>query len=254
MSISDRPPPPSPFPQGYGCSSAPGSLWKAASAYDLAGISDAVAARSAGGERTRTSSAILPLRPCRGRRRTSSSSPRHRRPAVQLVGFSKRFGDVVAVDGIDLVIDDGEFFSLLGPSGSGKTTVLRMIAGFELPTAGAVLLAGQDVTGTRAVRPRPQHRVPGLRPVPAPRRPAQRRVRAQGQGRAQGRAAAAGRRDARCGAPVGVRAGAGRTSSAAVSASASRSPAHSSTAPRCCSSTSRSAPSTSSCARRCRSS
>ncbi len=68
------------------------------------------------------------------------------RPAVQLVGLRKRFGDVVAVDGVDLVIDDGEFFSLLGPSGSGKTTVLRMIAGFELPTAGAVLLGGADVT------------------------------------------------------------------------------------------------------------
>ncbi len=68
------------------------------------------------------------------------------RPAIQLVGLSKRFGDVVAVDDIDLVIDDGEFFSLLGPSGSGKTTVLRLIAGFEEPTAGAVLLAGADVT------------------------------------------------------------------------------------------------------------
>ena len=68
------------------------------------------------------------------------------RPAIQLVGLSKRFGDVIAVDDIDLVIEDGEFFSLLGPSGSGKTTVLRLIAGFEEPTAGAVLLAGADVT------------------------------------------------------------------------------------------------------------
>jgi putative spermidine/putrescine transport system ATP-binding protein len=68
------------------------------------------------------------------------------RSAIQLVGLSKRFGDVVAVDSIDLVIDDGEFFSLLGPSGSGKTTVLRLIAGFEEPSAGAVLLAGTDVT------------------------------------------------------------------------------------------------------------
>ena len=68
------------------------------------------------------------------------------RPAIQLVGLSKRFGDVVAVDDIDLVIEDGEFFSLLGPSGSGKTTVLRLIASFEEPTAGAVLLAGANVT------------------------------------------------------------------------------------------------------------
>jgi putative spermidine/putrescine transport system ATP-binding protein len=67
-------------------------------------------------------------------------------PAVRLVGLVKRFGDVVAVDGVDLEIADGEFFSLLGPSGSGKTTVLRMIAGFDLPSAGAVLLSGMDVT------------------------------------------------------------------------------------------------------------
>jgi putative spermidine/putrescine transport system ATP-binding protein len=62
------------------------------------------------------------------------------------VRVRKTFGDVVAVDDIDLEIGDGEFFSLLGPSGSGKTTVLRMIAGFDLPTAGAVLLQGKDVT------------------------------------------------------------------------------------------------------------
>src|SRR6185437_3079724 len=51
-----------------------------------------------------------------------------------------------AVAGVDLEIADGEFFSMLGPSGSGKTTVLRMIAGFEAPTAGTVELAGRDVT------------------------------------------------------------------------------------------------------------
>jgi putative spermidine/putrescine transport system ATP-binding protein len=67
-------------------------------------------------------------------------------PAVSLEGVRKRFGDVEAVAGIDLEIADGEFFSMLGPSGSGKTTTLRMIAGFELPTAGRVLLHGQDVS------------------------------------------------------------------------------------------------------------
>ncbi len=66
--------------------------------------------------------------------------------AVELVGLSKSFGDVTAVDGVDLRIEDGEFFSMLGPSGSGKTTVLRMIAGFEKPTGGVVRLAGEDVT------------------------------------------------------------------------------------------------------------
>jgi putative spermidine/putrescine transport system ATP-binding protein len=66
--------------------------------------------------------------------------------AVTLRGLSKRFGTVDAVAGVDLEIADGEFFALLGPSGSGKTTILRIIAGFEQPTAGEVLLGGRDVT------------------------------------------------------------------------------------------------------------
>jgi putative spermidine/putrescine transport system ATP-binding protein len=66
--------------------------------------------------------------------------------AIRLSGLSKQFGDVRAVDGLDLDILDGEFFSMLGPSGSGKTTVLRMVAGFEQPTSGQVFLAGKDVT------------------------------------------------------------------------------------------------------------
>jgi putative spermidine/putrescine transport system ATP-binding protein len=67
-------------------------------------------------------------------------------PAIRLAGVRKSFGEVQAVRGLDLDIADGEFFAMLGPSGSGKTTVLRMIAGFELPDAGQVLLGGQDVT------------------------------------------------------------------------------------------------------------
>ena len=67
-------------------------------------------------------------------------------PSVQLEAVEKRFGDVVAVNNIDLEVKDGEFFSMLGPSGSGKTTTLRMIAGFELPTSGRILLHGRDVT------------------------------------------------------------------------------------------------------------
>ena len=66
--------------------------------------------------------------------------------AVRLESVEKHYGDVVAVAGIDLEVRDGEFFSMLGPSGSGKTTTLRMIAGFDLPSAGRVLLEGQDVT------------------------------------------------------------------------------------------------------------
>ena len=67
-------------------------------------------------------------------------------PAISLNGVTKRFGEVTAVDCLDLNIEQGEFFSMLGPSGSGKTTVLRMIAGFDLPTSGKVFLQGEDVT------------------------------------------------------------------------------------------------------------
>ncbi len=67
-------------------------------------------------------------------------------PAIRLIGLTKTFGDVHAVDGLDLDIRAGEFFSMLGPSGSGKTTVLRLIAGFEQPTAGTIELFGDDVT------------------------------------------------------------------------------------------------------------
>jgi putative spermidine/putrescine transport system ATP-binding protein len=74
------------------------------------------------------------------------TSPAAAAPAIRLEGVSKHYGDVVAVDGIDLDVIDGEFFSMLGPSGSGKTTTLRMIAGFEQPTAGRILLHGRDVT------------------------------------------------------------------------------------------------------------
>ena len=71
-------------------------------------------------------------------------------PDINLKGVTKRYGDVVAVDGIDLEIANGEFFTMLGPSGSGKTTTLRMIAGFEIPDAGVVELAGTDVVSQPA--------------------------------------------------------------------------------------------------------
>ena len=67
-------------------------------------------------------------------------------PAVSTRDVTKRFGSVAAVAGVSLDIAPGEFFSLLGPSGSGKTTMLRMIAGFELPTSGRIELDGRDVT------------------------------------------------------------------------------------------------------------
>jgi putative spermidine/putrescine transport system ATP-binding protein len=67
---------------------------------------------------------------------------------VRLVGVRKSYGDVVAVGGVDLEIQAGEFFTLLGPSGSGKTTTLRLIAGFERPDEGDVELGGRNVSDT----------------------------------------------------------------------------------------------------------
>ncbi|MFZ2878274.1 MAG: ABC transporter ATP-binding protein [Phototrophicaceae bacterium] len=78
----------------------------------------------------------------------SAASRTDAEAAVVLKGVSKHFGEVKALDYIDLEIYDGEFFSMLGPSGSGKTTSLRIVAGFEQPTAGRVMLYGRDVTTT----------------------------------------------------------------------------------------------------------
>ena len=68
-------------------------------------------------------------------------------PDVEIIGVTKRFGSVTAVDAMDLSIARGTFYSLLGPSGCGKTTTLRMIAGFEQPTEGEILLAGEPIAG-----------------------------------------------------------------------------------------------------------
>ena len=72
--------------------------------------------------------------------------------SIELAGLTKRFGHghAAAVDNIDLHVTSGEFFSLLGPSGCGKTTTLRLIAGFEQPTAGRILLDGVDVSAVPA--------------------------------------------------------------------------------------------------------
>src|SRR4051812_29277984 len=72
--------------------------------------------------------------------------------AVPFDGVSRHFGAVRAVDGVDLDIAPGEFFAMLGPSGSGKTTCLRLIAGFEQPTAGHIEIFGQAVEGMPAYR------------------------------------------------------------------------------------------------------
>jgi spermidine/putrescine transport system ATP-binding protein len=77
---------------------------------------------------------------------------------LELRNITRRFGDFVAVDDVSLTIESGEFFTLLGPSGCGKTTILRMIAGFDLPDAGQILLDGQDLVDTPAEK-RPVHTV-----------------------------------------------------------------------------------------------
>jgi spermidine/putrescine transport system ATP-binding protein len=73
--------------------------------------------------------------------------------AIDLIGVNKAFGNLVAVREISLTVQKGEFFSIIGPSGCGKTTTLRMIAGFEDPTQGRIMVGGRDVTGVR-----PYHR------------------------------------------------------------------------------------------------
>ena len=75
-------------------------------------------------------------------------------PLVEIAGVTKRFGAVTAVDDVSLSIAPGEFFALLGPSGCGKTSLMRLIAGFEAPDAGRVLIGGQDMAGV------PPHRRP----------------------------------------------------------------------------------------------
>ena len=78
--------------------------------------------------------------------RSEPPGDKKRTPALRLDGIRKNYGTVAAVAGVDLVVDEGEFFTLLGPSGSGKTTLLRLIAGFERPDSGKIELGGRDVT------------------------------------------------------------------------------------------------------------
>ena len=162
---------------------------------------------------------------------------------VEVAGIVKRYGEVVAVAGVDLEIAAGEFFTLLGPSGSGKTTTLRMIAGFERPDAGRIRLRERDVT----------HLPPNARDVNtvfqdyalfphmsvADNVAYGLKVKRVPRGE---RAAASTRCSRWC--ACRASATASRSSSPAGSGSGSRSRGRSSTGRRCCSSTSRSARST----------
>ena len=157
---------------------------------------------------------------------------------VTLEGVSKRFGDVEAVRNVSLDVGAGEFFSLLGPSGCGKTTSLRMIAGFELPDEGRILLGAEDVTET------PPHK----RPVNTvfqsyalfPHLNVGDNVASAFASRTRRRTkSAACRRRSRPRAPRRASSGASLTSSPAASSSAWRSPARSCSSRRCSCSTSR---------------
>ena len=195
-----------------------------------------------------------PPRVCRPRRSASRAMSKRRSPSASPTCQPPlRRGAARSTMSASTSLD-GEFFSMLGPSGSGKTTCLRLIAGFEQPTGGSIADPWRDVGGRAALRARRQHRLPGLRAVPAHDRRRERRLWADDQEGADGRARASARRRcwSWCSSPASARAS--RRSSRAASASAWRWRARWSTARACCCSTSRWARSTSSCASRCRSS
>ena len=98
--------------------------------------------------------------------------------SVVLRDLVKRFGEVTAVDGLNLEVKPGEFMSLLGPSGCGKTTTLRMLAGFEDPTEGDIRISGAIRARHPAPQARREHRLPALRALPAHDGGGERRVRA----------------------------------------------------------------------------
>ena len=107
-------------------------------------------------------------------------------PYLRVAGLTKSFARVPAVENLSLDIGRGELFAVLGPSGCGKTTLLRMLAGFEMPDAGRIQLDGADITQDAAAPPSRQHDVPELRAVPAYERGAERRLwPAPGEGAAR---------------------------------------------------------------------
>ena len=129
------------------------------------------------------------------RRRQRRRLTRRRRPDaavdVRLAGVRKAYGEVLAVAGVDLEVLAGEFFTLLGPSGSGKTTTLRLIAGFERPDEGRDRARRRGRLRAAAERARREHRLPGLRALPAHDRARERRVRPAREGREARRSGAA---------------------------------------------------------------
>jgi iron(III) transport system ATP-binding protein len=114
--------------------------------------------------------------------------------AVALEGIAKKFGVFIALRGVSLSVEPGEFVCFLGPSGCGKTTLLRIIAGLERQNAGAVLMGGRDVSALPAAPAQLRHRLPVLRALSQPHRGPQRGVRTRDAQGGQGGDRAAGGR------------------------------------------------------------
>ena len=122
-----------------------------------------------------------------GGKAAQGTATNDKQPLVRFEAVTKRFGSVAAVEALSLDIAHGEFFALLGPSGCGKTTLLRMLAGFETPTEGRILLDGEDIVRRSAAPAAGQHDVPELCAVPASDGRGQYRLRsAPGECRAGG--------------------------------------------------------------------
>ena len=96
---------------------------------------------------------------------------------IILTNLRKQYGDFVAVENTTLNVKKGEFLTFLGSSGCGKTTTLRMIAGFEDPTEGSILIGGKHAPSTK--QKRSQHRIPELRVIPSSYYPGKHRIRSE---------------------------------------------------------------------------
>ena len=118
-----------------------------------------------------------------GARLTALASVAAARPILQLVGVSRTFGELAAVDRVDLEVREGEFFTVVGPSGSGKTTLLRMLAGMETPSDGDILLRGPRINDAAREPAADLPRLPVAGVVPAPLGRPEHRVPAEDEGR-----------------------------------------------------------------------